>query len=144
MYNIKLNLLDGFSLEEKMEFMSLGVLREYYLHDVIISEKRDDPSIYLILDGEVSLWKRNVPIFHLKPGDVFNEVKIFLPKHHFITAMAESKSSILRFNRNEILNFFHLKPERLFKIFMLNFVMTLLRRIDGYEDKLIDYYFHLI
>ena len=140
MYNLKLKLLDGFSLEEKMEFMSLGVLREYYLHDVIITEKKDDPNIYLILNGEVSLWKSNVPILHLKSGDLFNEMKIFMPTHHLITAVAERKTSILRFNRNDILNFFHLKPERLMKIFMLNLVISMLNRIEEYEDKLISYY----
>ena len=137
--NKKIKLLEGFSDEERREFLTCGAIREFYLHDKIISENEDDAHIYLILDGDVSVWRKDVRIFKLKSGDVFNEIKIFNPKPNNITVLAESNCMIFRFTRNDVLNYFKLKPERLFKIFMLNIVTILLKKIEGYEDRLIDY-----
>jgi len=48
--NKKIKLLDGLSVEERMEFLSFGTVREYYLHDKIITENQDDMNIYLIMN----------------------------------------------------------------------------------------------
>lgn len=138
--NKKIKLLDGFTNEEKLEFLSIGAIRDFYLHDKIITETEEDLNIYIVMDGEVSIWRKNVPLFQLKPGDVFNEIKIFLPKPNNLTVIAESKALIMRFARKEILNYFQLKPERLFKIFTLNIISILYKKIDIHEEKLINQY----
>jgi len=140
----KIKLLDGFPDEEKMEFLSFGTVREYHLHDTIITEGQDDKNIYLVMDGEVSIWRRNVPIFKLKKGDVFNEAKIFFPKPNTFTVTAEKRTTIMKFRRREILTFFSLKPERLFKIFTLNVISILARKLEEHEEKLIGHYYQAV
>jgi len=140
----KIKLLDGFSDEEKSEFLSLGTVREYHLHDTIITEDQDDKNIYLVTDGEVSIWRKNVPIFKLKKGDVFNETKIFFPKPNTFTVTAEKLTIIMKFRRREILTFFSLKPERLFKILTLNIISILARKLEAYEEKLISHYYQAV
>jgi len=136
--NQRIKLLDGFSVQDRIEFLSFGKVVEFNLHDKIILEYEDDSYIYLIMNGEVSIWKKDVPVFALKAGDVFNEIKIFLPKPNNITVIAEDKTTVIKFKRNEILNYFHLKPERLFKIFTLNIISILFKKIEGYEESLIN------
>ena len=137
----RIKLLDGFSVEERMEFLAAGKIREFFLHDIITSENQEDMKLYLILDGEVSIWRKNVPIKNLKSGDVFNEIKIFFPRSNGITVRAEKHSSLLRFERSEIFDYFNIKPERLFKIFTLNTFSILIKKLDYYEEKLIHHYF---
>lgn len=142
--NKKIKLLDGLSIEERMEFLSFGTVREYYLHDKIIIENQDDMNIYLVMDGEVSVWRKNIPIFELRKGDVFNETKIFSPKPNSVTVVAEKRTTIMKIGRKEVLNYFSLKPERLFKIFVLNIVSILSRKLENYEEKLVSHYYQAI
>jgi len=144
--NQKIRLLEGFSDEEVKEFLSFGIPMEFHLHDTIIIEGQDDRCVYLILDGEVSIWKKNIQIFTSKKGDVFNFTTIFFPKANLVKVMAEAHTKIIKIKRREVLKFFSLKPERLFKIFMINAVSILLKRVDGYQDLLVNEYIqtHLI
>jgi len=142
--NTKIKLLDGFSDEERSEFLSLGTVREYNLQETIISEEQDDMNIYLVTDGEVFVWRKNVPMLKYKKGDIFNETKVFFPKPNAFTVTAEKRTTIMKFSRREILTFFSLKPERLFKIFTLNIISILARKLEAYEEKLISHYYQAV
>ena len=140
--NKNIKLLDGFSIEERLELLSFGTVEEFYLNDQIISELQDDMNIYIVLDGEVSLWRKNIPILRLKQGDIFNEKKIFSPNApNKLTIVAERRTKVMKIGRKEFLNFFSLKPERLFKVFVLNIIAILSHKSEEYEEKLVGVYF---
>lgn len=136
-----IRLLHGFSNEECREFLSLGIIKEYNQNDVIVSENQEDINIYLIVEGEASLWRKNVPILEFQKGDVFNETKIYSPRSNSYTIIAEQQTVVLKFSRNDILLYFSFKPERLFKIFTLNVISILLKNIEDNEDQIISFYY---
>jgi len=137
--NKKIKLLDRFSADDRIEFLSFGTLKEFNLQETIITEKHDDVNIYLILEGEVSVWRKNLPIFRLKSGEVFNESKIFYPRTtNTVTVVSEKQTLMFIIGRKEVLNYFSLKPERLFKIFTLNIVSILSKKLEGFEEKIVD------
>jgi len=137
--NKKIKLLDRFSADDRIEFLSFGTVKEFNLQETIITEKHDDVNIYLILEGEVSVWRKNLPIFRLKSGEVFNESKIFYPRTtNTVTVVSEKQTLMFIIGRKEVLNYFSLKPERLFKIFTLNIVSILSKKLEGFEEKIVD------
>lgn len=133
-------LLQGFSKVELNEFYNLGDEIDYSLHDLIISENDDDFNIYIIITGEVSIWKKNVPVLKLCDADAFNETKVFFPRPEETSVRAEKHSKIFRINREKVLQFFVTKPERLFKIFTLNVLTVLQNKIGNYEKQLVQFF----
>ena len=136
-----IGLLDGFSYEEMVELLSMGDLEEYSFRDIIMRERRNDPYLYVIVKGEVSMWKRNVPIFNLREGDVFNLIKIFQPIGNSMTAISEASTSVLKIKREYVLEYFASKSERLLKIFTLNAILLLHEHLKECEDQLISLYY---
>ncbi|MFC1492850.1 Crp/Fnr family transcriptional regulator [candidate division KSB1 bacterium] len=139
--NSNIRLLDKFSTKEIDELLSTGLISEFNLHDRIILENDQDLNIYIILNGEVSVWRKNVPVARLKKGDAFNETKIFIPSPNKISVMAECQTTILKLEREKLMDYFHRKPERLFKIFTLNILTTLFKKLEEYEEVLVSHYF---
>lgn len=142
--NGMIRLLHGFSNDECREFLSLGIIKEYGHNDVIVAENEEDINIYLIVEGEASLWRKNVPILEFQKGEVLNEVKIYSPRSNNFSVIAEQQTVIMKFSRNDILLYFSFKPERLFKIFTLNVISILLKNIENYEDQLISFYYQSV
>ncbi|MFC1565172.1 cyclic nucleotide-binding domain-containing protein [candidate division KSB1 bacterium] len=137
----RIRLLDKFTDKEKKELFTNGSIGEFQMHDRIVSENDNDLCIYIILEGEVSIWRKNVPVTRLKKGDTFNETKLFLPAPNKISVMAESQTTILKLERECLMDFFHRKPERLFKIFTLNILATMFKKLEDYEEILVSHYF---
>lgn len=136
----RVRLLNGFQDNELDDFFRMGFLQEFYLNDVILAENNEDLHIYIILDGEVSLWKNDAPVMRLKTGDVFNETRIFSVKPDVTVVRAEEQLKLFKVHRDKLLGYFLSKPERLFKVFILNVVAVLLGKIDVYEHQIVRYY----
>jgi CRP-like cAMP-binding protein len=135
--NTRMKLLAGFSEKDRNDFLHIGRVYQYHLHDTIIREQDEDLNLYLVLEGAVSLWRRNIPVTNLQQGDVFNESKIFLPRSNANTVVADDETVILKCSRQDVLQFFTRKPERLLKIFVLNIVAILSNKLTSCEDILI-------
>lgn len=137
----KIRLLNGFSDKECQELLSLGHIKAYETNEIILTENQDDMNIYLLIEGEASVWKKKVPIYEFKRGAMFNETKIYSPRSNSFTVMADEKAVVLEFSRDDILNYFSFKPERLFKIFTLNVISILLNTIENREEQIIGFYY---
>jgi len=137
-------LLSGFSENEISEVFELGYLQEYYLHDLIINEKQEHCTVYFVLDGIVSLWKMNAPVITLKKGEVFNESIMFFPGTDSMVARAEEETKIYKIDRDTFLDYFVSKPERLFKVFTLNTLASLQRKMVFYENRIAQLYHKIV
>jgi len=137
----RIRLLDKFTETEKEELFSIGSINEFQMHDRIIFENEEDHKIHIVLDGEISVWRKNVHVIRLKKGDSFNENVVFFPAPNKISVMAESQTNIFGVERDKLLDYFHRKPERLFKIFTLNILAVMSKKIEDYEEVLVNHYF---
>lgn len=116
-------LLRKFPPEDFREFLLCGELEEFNTGETIVSEK--DLFIndgLLIADGSVSLFKEDVYIAKLQTGDFLGETFLFKNRAPSGTLIAAKPSAVIRFQRENILSFFDSRPDRLFKMFIMNLI----------------------
>jgi len=116
-------LLRKFPPEDFREFLLCGKLEEYNAGETIVSEKDDFVNDgWLVAEGSVSLFKEDVYIAKLHAGDFLGETFLFKNRAPSGTLIATRPSAIIRFKREDVLNFFESRPDRLFKIFIMNLI----------------------
>jgi DNA-binding response OmpR family regulator len=115
-------LLNGFTPEEKMDFMSLGIIRRFDIGENI--QMGDDKlgTIAIIETGEVSVWLNNTTIDYLQKWDSFGEESFILAGSTLASLRTETVSKVRFFDRKKILDFFAYKGEKLLKRFMINLI----------------------
>ncbi|HEX38388.1 MAG TPA: response regulator [Candidatus Cloacimonetes bacterium] len=118
-------ILNGFTAEDKNDFMALGRVRKYEAGQTIAIEKEDANSIILVESGEVSIWLSNTTVDYLRKNDTWAEENFILASSTFTTLRAETSCRIKLFDRKKLLDFFAYKGERLMKRFMINLINTL-------------------
>ena len=97
-----------------------------------------DLNLYLVLSGIVSAWRGGVKVTQLGAGDILNETKVFLPGPNELTAKAETPDTVvLCLPRTELLTYFRDRPERLLKVFVLNIVAILAKKLGDREESIV-------
>lgn len=116
-------LLRKFPPEDFREFLLCGKLEEYNAGDTIVSEKDHFVNDgFLVVDGSVSLFKEDVYIAKLQSGDFIGETFLFKNRAPSGTLIATRPAAVIRFERDSVLTFFESRPDRLFKIFIMNLI----------------------
>lgn len=130
-------LLQNFNREEILDFLSVGVLEKYSLGDPIMKEGEPGNSACLIVSGLVSIWKYQNLIVTLSEGEFIGEMFLFSQSKRIANVIAEENTHILRFHRKTVLDHFRMKPERLFKIFIMNIISIQQSKIEAMDNKII-------
>ena len=125
-----------FTPEDLRGFFMTGQLEVYQTGDVIMTEGSDQiQSAWLIADGTLSVWKEDVEIARLDSGDFIGEEFLFTRGSRIATVKANCEVSMIRFEKNTVLDFFRTRPERVFKIFIMNLLEIQQRRIQAMNSK---------
>jgi CheY-like chemotaxis protein len=115
-------ILHGFSQDDKIDFMTLGILKKYDAGSDIPIGTVDSGSILIVEDGEVSMWLNNTIVDYLQKWDTCGEESFILAGSTFTTLRAETNVKVRHFDRKQIMDFFGYKGERLLKRFMINLI----------------------
>lgn len=116
-------LLRKFPPEDFREFFLCGTFEEFNAGETIISEKDSfENDGWLVADGSVSLFKEDVYIAKLQAGDFIGETFLFKNRTPSGTLVATRPTAVIRFKRETVLKFFESRPDRLFKIFIMNLI----------------------
>ncbi len=125
-----------FSPEDLRGFFMTGVLEYYSAGEVIMTEGSDQiQSAWLIADGTLSVWKEDVEIAKLVSGDFTGEEFLFTRGSRIATVKADSDVVLIRFMKDSVIDFFRTRPERVFKIFIMNLLEIQQRRIKAMNSK---------
>jgi CRP-like cAMP-binding protein len=125
-----------FSPEDLRGFFMTGQLESYQAGDVIMVEGSSEiQSAWLIADGSLSIWKEDVEIAHLTAGDFTGEEFLFTKGARIASVKADSDVMLIRFDKDSVIDFFRTRPERLFKIFIMNLLEIQQRRIKAMNSK---------
>ena len=139
--NILLNvpkLLRRFPPEDLREFLMTGDLEFFNAGDTILSEYSDQiDAAWLIADGKVSIWKDDIEMARLDPGGFIGETFLFNKGRRIATVKAISSVAVIRFDRSVVLGFFRTRPERIFKIFIMNLLEIQQDRINAMNSKVV-------
>ena len=115
-------ILNGFTPEDKLDFMALGKVRKYEIDQDIPIGDENAGSIIIIESGEVSVWLSSTTIDYLQKWDSYGEESFILSGSTIVTLRAETAVKVRLFDRRKILDYFAYKGEKLFKRFMINLV----------------------
>ncbi len=113
-------LLNNIPDDAMKELLSLGTMRTYEAHEVILNEGNTDRKIYLVFEGEVSVNQSGTELYRLGKFDCYGEMHLFRPNLSTQCLTANTSASILVVDREDIIGFFNKREERLFKHFILN------------------------
>ncbi len=120
--------LRGFFLTGELEFYSPG--------EVVMVEGSDDiQNAWLIADGKLSVWKEDIEIANLEAGDFTGEEFLFTRGSRIASVKAESDVVLIRFKKDTVIEYFRTRPERVFKIFIMNLLEIQQRRIKSMNNK---------
>ncbi len=116
-------LLRKFPPEDYREFLLCGTLEEFNAGETIVSEKDHFVNDgWLVVDGSVSLFKEDVYIAKLQAGDFIGETFLFKNRAPSGTLIATRPTAVIRLKREDVLKFFESRPDRLFKMFIMNLI----------------------
>ncbi len=118
-------ILNGFSEEDKEDFMALGSAYNFEPGENIRIADKMTSSIILIESGEVSVWLSNTSVDYLKKWDTWNEESFVINSPTSSVLRAETPVTARFFERKKLLEFFALKGEKLLKKFMINLINCL-------------------
>ncbi len=120
--------LRGFFMTGQLEMRNAGGV----LMEEGSSELRD---AWLIADGLLSVWKDNVRIADLEVGEFIGEEFLFKNVTRAATVKTETDTVLVRFEKSAVIEFFRTRPERVFKIFIMNLLENQHRRINEMNSK---------
>lgn len=129
-------ILKNFHHEDVMEFLKCGEKRHFLQDDVIITEGDYVNSAFLVAGGKVAIWKENIQLATLSTGTFLGETFLFSKNTRIAKVVSVGESTLLRFERPEILNFFRRKPEKLFNIFTRNIIEIQQAKISNMNNQL--------
>ncbi|MDI6402088.1 cyclic nucleotide-binding domain-containing protein [Balneolaceae bacterium ANBcel3] len=125
-----------FSPEEFRDFLDTGQLETYQAGQIILSETGEETEDgWLVADGLMSIWKDNLEVAQQSAGDFFGEEFLFRRGARIATVKANTDVALIRFQRDHILDYFRRRPERLFKIFIMNLLEIQHKRIVAMNKK---------
>lgn len=113
-------LLNGFSPDDKIDFMALCSIYKYDVSENIPMNDKKANSILLVESGEVSVWLSGTSIDFLRKWDTWNEESFILNSTINCKLRAETAVKLRLFDRKKLLDFFGYKGEKLLKKFMIN------------------------
>lgn len=129
-------ILKKFPPEDLRGFLKTGELEFYSPGQIIISEgSMKSNEGWLPTEGILSIWKENIELARIGPGHFIGEAFLFTPSTRSATVKAETDVALIRFERDAVLRFFRSRPERLFKIFVMNLLEIQHQKITTMNNK---------
>ncbi|MBN2731057.1 MAG: cyclic nucleotide-binding domain-containing protein [Balneolaceae bacterium] len=129
-------ILKNFHHEDVMEFLKCGEKQHFLQDDVIVREGDYVNSAYLVAEGKVAIWQENIQLATLSTGTFLGETFLFSKNNRVAKVVSVEESTLLRFERHDILNFFRRKPEKLFNIFTRNIIEIQQAKISNMNVQL--------
>ncbi len=130
-------LFRNFPPEDLRDFLKIGLPQIYKKDDLIIDESAGEANTaFLIIEGSVSVWKDDIHLATLNEADFIGETFLFTKGGRTASVSAHSDAILLKFNRSDVLDYFRRKPERLFKLFIMNIIEIQQRKISGMNIKM--------
>jgi len=120
-------ILSNFPQDVAEKFLELG--EEYNLPPEEEVIRKDDigKDFYIIGEGSVTVWREGIKLATLAKGDVFGELVVFRDHYRIASVRTESPTTLLKFNRHVMMDFFSRQEQRIFYIYTVN-VLEVLRR----------------
>ena len=113
-------LFRGFTEPERAEFLALGEPLAFTADEVVLPAGRSEWDIYIIQEGEVSIWVGTAHLADLGVGQTIGTSAILSPQLQWSAVRCKTKGIFLRIPREEVMAFFESRPQRTYQQFCVN------------------------
>ena len=118
-------------LDDLNDLLRVGEVELYERGQLLVDEI--DPICetgYLVLDGKVSQTREGIGLGSFGPGCFLEEIFLFGKGSHRVSLVASEPTTVIKFRRAAVMDYFRSKQERLFTILIINIVDLQQRRIN--------------
>jgi CRP-like cAMP-binding protein len=122
-------ILANFPREIAVKFLELGEELNFNPDEQVIKKDEIGKDFYLICEGSLTVWREGVKLATLTKGDVFGELVVFRDHYRIASIRTESPTTLLRFNRHVMMDFFSRQEQRIFSIYIVNIIEVLRRKL---------------
>lgn len=113
-------LFRGLSAEDRAAFLALGELVPFEADQVILPAGRSDWDIYVIEQGELSIWVGNALIGNLRSGQTIDTSAVLFPQIQWSAVRSNTDGTLLKIQREAVMGFFESRAQRVFQQFCVN------------------------
>jgi CheY-like chemotaxis protein len=113
-------LFHGLSPEIVNEMKSLGKIVKFNRGDPVVTKKSRIAHLFILTNGEISVWAEDVSIDYLRKGASWGEEEFLLENACFTDLRAETHVEICYFEKSDVMMFLQSKGEHLENKFMQN------------------------
>ncbi|MCZ6633688.1 MAG: response regulator [bacterium] len=128
----------GISDQDREAFVGLGRPVDFEADEVILPAGRSEWDLYIVQEGEVSLWFGNVHLADLTVGQTVGSSAILLPQIQRSAVRGNRGGVLLRIDRESIIRFFEVRPERTFQQFCVNLFKVWVEILKQRNNRIMD------
>lgn len=129
-------LFNGFSEEDRRDFLSIGRQKHFESQEYIVQDGAPGNSLFILQEGKASVWGEEAKLTDLVKGDIFGESVIFQAHSRIAAVRSDAPSEVLEIRREDLLRFFKWREERLFKILVINIVHLLFGKLGRTNERI--------
>ena len=122
-------IVNNFPHDLAISFLELGEEERYGPDDEIINVLQVGRDFYLVCEGIISVWREGIRLATLTKGDVFGELVIFRNHYRIASVKSEAPTTVLKFNRHILMDFFNRQTNNLFLIYCMNIIEIMRRKL---------------
>ena len=106
--------------QDRDAFMGMGELVPFQEGEVVLQAGRSAWDLYVVREGEVSVWVGNVKLADLTEGQIIDSSAVLFPQIQWSAVRGNSSGVMQCVEREELLAFFEGRPQRQFQQFCVN------------------------
>ncbi len=120
------------------KFLEIGIEEKFGAQEEILHKGEVGSSLYLIIEGCISVWRQGTKLAELKKGDVFGELILFREHYRIASVRAEEPTRVLRYSRHMLMDFFSHQEQKIVNLHMMNLIEILRQKLIITNEKIVE------
>ena len=129
--------LANFPAEVAKSFIEFGIEESYKTHEEILRKGQVGNSLYLIVEGSISVWRQGSKLATLKRAEVFGELILLRGHYRIASIRAEEPTRVLRYTRHMLMDFFSRQNTKIFNLHLINIIEILRHKLISTNEKVV-------
>ena len=128
--------LANFPKSAAEKFLEIGIEEKFDTQEEILHKGDVGSSLYLIIEGCISVWRQGAKLAELKKGDVFGELILFREHYRIASVRAEKPTRVLRYSRHMLMDFFSHQEQKIVHLHMMNLIEITRQKLIIANEKI--------